>query len=290
MGVADAVRPAIPPMFAAAPAALMPSPATEDLRTDPDGPSEPRRVEGRFSATPGAPPGRGASAARPSRPHAASGRAPAAPDLVPAARAPYNDDARPFPQQFRAGSDAASPSGDFRRERSEHTVEASRAGEPSALAAASPPARFAATAPVPRAEDGEPERLMTPVDLPAVEAPVSLSHDGGSAASPVSDPLRHRALRIAIPAATDDAEPQGASDSDARRQFARLRALGDGTRREPIASPRSPGPPVVRVSIGRVEVRAVAARAPAAPPAPRGPALPGVTLARYLARNRGGPA
>jgi hypothetical protein len=55
---------------------------------------------------------------------------------------------------------------------------------------------------------------------------------------------------------------------------------------DPVVGP-SPPPPVIQVTIGRVEVRAVA---PAPPPPRRKPAAPrpGVTLEEYLVQRRGG--
>lgn len=314
LGVAHAVRPAIPPMFAAAPAVLMPPPANEDRRGELDAPSEPERDEERLPAAPVAPrrPSLPAAlsvepAARPfhaddawplpSRPHDPGARASSASD---------NSDVQPSSPPFRAGREAFSPARDSRLDRNEHAVETSRAIKPPALAAAPAPSavantagsaapasrsaeRIAAPAPVPLPDDGESEMPAAPVNLPVGDVHISLQRDSGSDTSPVIEPPRHRALRVETPAARhDDAVPQRALYSDARSQFDRLRALGDGARPQPVATPQNSGPPIVRISIGRIEVRAVPARAPAAPPASRGPARPGITLAHYLARNRGG--
>jgi hypothetical protein len=81
--------------------------------------------------------------------------------------------------------------------------------------------------------------------------------------------------------------PRSATLSDVAAALERLRAL-----RETVTAPRPRRDPVVRVTIGRIEVRSVPAAAPepvvATPPAPQpGRALPPrVTLADYLARKR----
>ena len=93
----------------------------------------------------------------------------------------------------------------------------------------------------------------------------------------------------AVPAALDSAAlvPRSTTISDVAAALERLRAL-----RESVTAPRPRRDPVVRVTIGRIEVRSAPAVAPepvvAPPPAPQpGRALPPrVTLADYLARKR----
>jgi hypothetical protein len=308
LGVANAVRPALAPMFASAPAVLIGTTLDEELPDGPDAARPPEPNEELFF-DPSVPRAR----QQPSKPRLfRAENQPAPPSAVDLADAPApgvsapgladtsrNDDGTRVPRPRLPDSP---------RDRNEGAVEAlepeprvaSRepvdAGTrlptavPTVTALEGAARRHTAQTTLPalalRLEDDDSETPPAPTNLPAVDARVELPREGRSDAAARLEHRQRRVVPVATHAARQhDARPQPALDSDARRQFARLSALGDITR----AQPENPRPPIVRVSIGRIEVRAAPARPPAAPPAPRAPARPSVTLARYLARKRGDP-
>jgi hypothetical protein len=131
---------------------------------------------------------------------------------------------------------------------------------------------------------------------PAESASPAGRHQPVTAISPQpGDVLRHDAAIESepvktLPTASESTPlvPREARMPDVAAALERLRAL-----REAVAAPRTRRDPVVRVSIGRIEVRSVPAVAPeqavAPPPAvqPARALTPRVTLADYLARKQG---
>jgi hypothetical protein len=93
-------------------------------------------------------------------------------------------------------------------------------------------------------------------------------------------PLSSRQVSMPAPPVPADVHPDAAA-----AMFNRLRSLRDSR-----ATPMSRRDPVVRVTIGRIEVRSAPAVAPEPVPAPvrtsKAPTPPRITLAEYLSRTR----
>jgi hypothetical protein len=136
---------------------------------------------------------------------------------------------------------------------------------PALVSAATPPAAAASATPI---------ALHVSTDAPAANA-VDQPSDGVTTRDQPSAPVKAAPRVPANPAKTKVA-PASAS-----------LAAGIRTPRQAQPAAVAPQPPVIQVSIGRVEVRATP---PASSPSPRPPApeLPSVALSRYLdQRERG---
>ena len=285
LGVANLVRPALAPAFASA-RSVLPS-MDERLRDGPDAAREPDAQEEPLFKPPGRPPRRHPPKSKLSSGtdgQTASYRDASTPSKLGLADTSLEtDEVRVSSPQLHVDAIPRSSTGDFQRDRKEEAVASLQVEsavrrateEPVAAATHTPTAvRSGTQTAIPvlaqHFEDEDSSTPPAPADLP----------DGSDFEHPQRRAVATRAAR------QHDAEQQPAFDPSMRRQFASLRALGEIARAQPIAGTRDSAPPIVRVSIGRIEVRAAPARAPAAP---RAPARPSVTLARYLARKRGEP-
>jgi hypothetical protein len=123
----------------------------------------------------------------------------------------------------------------------------------------------------------------------AISLPVQalVEHGGGEIPPPGTSPGR----RASPGAAPGEPKSGGALDRLARRDASLPAEPGTARRRRPDGSPepgsQEPSAPAIRVSIGRIEVRAAApppAMPPARPAAPSGPAL---SLDDYLEQHNG---
>ena len=105
-------------------------------------------------------------------------------------------------------------------------------------------------------------------------------------------PAGRTPLKVAVARITPEAGQQelGAHDApnvDAQRLMAQLRSLGRVNPTQTERPEQNATSPIVRINIGRIEVRAVhSAAAPAPQPRPE-PAHPTVTLTDYLTKKRG---
>ncbi|HEX8449403.1 MAG TPA: hypothetical protein VF652_07420 [Allosphingosinicella sp.] len=169
--------------------------------------------------------------------------------------------------------------------RPEHSIRSLGEGE-ALLVTARGPAEAARARPLAPAPFREPASLPPalaagsrqgpPLDRPKPPAPSAST--GPAAPAPSASPVStaRPILPEARPAGRAAAEPAGL-----------LPRRAEGPRPAPIGRPgRAPAPPDVHITIGRVEIRAVAAAPPERKPAPSTPA-PVERLADYLARRDG---
>ncbi|HMB53360.1 MAG TPA: hypothetical protein VKU40_08590 [Thermoanaerobaculia bacterium] len=172
---------------------------------------------------------------------------------------------------------------------------------PRVPSAEAPVASRGEAAPPPLAPIDPPRRHERPAE-PATQGaePLPRHAPPASAAAPAhppadGPPVVHVETRRRAPSSplsppserpTPDAPSQRHPPLEPLPPSRRADAAAAEDRHQPLETSAADAPPAIRISIGRVEVRAVAPERPAARPAPRRPAEPRLSLEEYQRRRR----